>query len=113
MTDRQKVLILGGTADGRKLASLCVHAFGPEVDIISSLAGRTRTARALEGTTRVGGFGGALGLAEYLVAENITALVDATHPSPRPYPATRRRLHKGSTFLSLRSLVPAGGCPTG
>lgn len=45
-----------------------------------SYAGRTEAPRAQAIPTRVGGFGGAEGLAEYLRREGVTHLVDATHP---------------------------------
>lgn len=48
--------------------------------MVSSLAGRVRNPRLPDGPIRVGGFGGAEGLAAYLKAEGITAVVDATHP---------------------------------
>ncbi len=67
-----KVLILGGTAGGRALA----RALGAEA--VLSLAGVT--AAPLSAPDRVGGFGGAAGLADYLEMENFDALIDATHP---------------------------------
>ncbi|WP_448192383.1 cobalt-precorrin-6A reductase [Azospirillum sp. sgz301742] len=70
-----RVLILGGTTEAAGLAR-ALNGF----EVITSLAGRTRTPAALPGRVRVGGFGGAQGLAEYLEAEGIEALVDATHP---------------------------------
>ena len=45
-----------------------------------SYAGRTAEPVSQPLPTRVGGFGGAEGLAAYLEAENITHVVDATHP---------------------------------
>lgn len=45
-----------------------------------SLAGRTASPVAHPVPIRVGGFGGAEGLADYLVAERVDALIDATHP---------------------------------
>ncbi len=52
----------------------------PQLDVTLSLAGRT-IAPARQGVpVRVGGFGGAAGLADYLVNERIDALIDATHP---------------------------------
>jgi len=45
-----------------------------------SLAGRTRSPVAHAVPIRVGGFGGAEGLADYLRAECVDALIDATHP---------------------------------
>ena len=50
------------------------------LEITLSLAGRTATPAAQPVPVRVGGFGGADGLAKYLVAERIDALIDATHP---------------------------------
>lgn len=71
------VLILGGTAEARALATeLCVRG----VPIASSLAGRVSRPRLPDGPVRIGGFGGPVGLARFLVAESITAVVDATHP---------------------------------
>ncbi|PRD45381.1 cobalt-precorrin-6A reductase [Phyllobacterium phragmitis] len=47
---------------------------------ITSLAGRTRNPANLDGDVRSGGFGGAEGLARYIEAEDVTLVVDATHP---------------------------------
>lgn len=73
-----RLLILGGTTEGRALAAACAAA--PGLEVISSLAGRTSNPLIPAGRLRVGGFGGAEGLAAYLRAEAITAVVDATHP---------------------------------
>jgi len=51
-----------------------------DLDITLSLAGRTMSPAALPVPVRSGGFGGAAGLADYLVRERIGALIDATHP---------------------------------
>ena len=72
-----RILILGGTGEARDLAADLV-AVG--VDVLSSLAGRVRQPRLPDGPVRVGGFGGAEGLAAFLRAEGITGVVDATHP---------------------------------
>jgi len=72
-----RILILGGTGEARDLAAELVAA---GVDVLSSLAGRVRQPRLPDGPVRVGGFGGAEGLAAFLRAEGITAVVDATHP---------------------------------
>jgi precorrin-6A/cobalt-precorrin-6A reductase len=72
-----RILILGGTGEARELAAELVAA---GVDVLSSLAGRVQRPRLPDGPVRVGGFGGADGLAAFLHAENITAVVDATHP---------------------------------
>ncbi|MEQ9555173.1 MAG: cobalt-precorrin-6A reductase [Rhodospirillales bacterium] len=73
------LLILGGTADARALAA-AVRARWPDMRIITSLAGRTAAPRLPEGEIVTGGFGGAVGLADYLRAESVDALIDATHP---------------------------------
>jgi precorrin-6A/cobalt-precorrin-6A reductase len=74
-----RVLILGGTGEARQLASVLAEAH-PELDVVSSLAGRVRTPALPVGEVRVGGFGGAGGLAGYLRAERVAAVIDATHP---------------------------------
>ena len=74
---RVKTLILGGTNEGRDLAELLVTD-GHEV--ITSLAGRVRRPARIAGEVRVGGFGGANGLAAWLVGNGIDRVVDATHP---------------------------------
>jgi precorrin-6A/cobalt-precorrin-6A reductase len=48
--------------------------------VLSSLAGRVGQPRLPEGPVRIGGFGGADGLAAFLREEGITGVVDATHP---------------------------------
>jgi precorrin-6A/cobalt-precorrin-6A reductase len=48
--------------------------------VISSLAGRVARPRLPEGEVRVGGFGGSDGLADWLAAHAIDAVIDATHP---------------------------------
>lgn len=50
------------------------------IPAVFSYAGRTHAPRAQPIPTRVGGFGGAAGLARYMQAEHITHLIDATHP---------------------------------
>jgi precorrin-6A/cobalt-precorrin-6A reductase len=74
----KRLLILGGTGDAVKLASLAMSI--PGLEVITSLAGRTISPKALLGKVRIGGFGGESGLVEYLQVENIDLLIDATHP---------------------------------
>jgi precorrin-6A/cobalt-precorrin-6A reductase len=72
-----RVLLLGGTTEasqiGRALAAAGVTG-------VYSYAGRTATPVAQPLPTRVGGFGGVDGLADYLRHEQITHVIDATHP---------------------------------
>jgi precorrin-6A/cobalt-precorrin-6A reductase len=72
------VLVLGGTSEARALAARL--AGQPGVRVISSLAGRVRDPAIPAGEVRVGGFGGAAGLADWTRAEGVDAVVDATHP---------------------------------
>jgi precorrin-6A/cobalt-precorrin-6A reductase len=73
-----KALILGGTTEARQLAERLAPRAG--LDVTLSLAGRTASPVAHPVPIRVGGFGGAEGLADYLVAERVDVLIDATHP---------------------------------
>ena len=73
----EKILILGGT---REAAELARQLFGQGLDVTTSLAGRTKEPVPVEGSLRIGGFGGAEGLAAYLREEGVTRVIDATHP---------------------------------
>jgi precorrin-6A/cobalt-precorrin-6A reductase len=73
-----RILILGGTTEASALASLVADK--PEFSPLLSLAGRTSDPRPLPIPTRISGFGGVEGLAQYLLDEGIEAVVDATHP---------------------------------
>jgi precorrin-6A/cobalt-precorrin-6A reductase len=73
-----RILILGGTAEARQLAGRL--AGRADLDITLSLAGRTATPAAQPVPVRIGGFGGAKGLANYLASARIDVLIDATHP---------------------------------
>lgn len=72
------ILVLGGTTEARQLAADL--AGRPDTRVTTSLAGRVARPGALEGEVRIGGFGGAEGLAEWLRAQRVDAVVDATHP---------------------------------
>ena len=74
----QRILILGGTAEARRLAErLAARA---DLAVTLSLAGRTASPAAQPVPVRIGGFGGAQGLADYLSVERMNLLIDATHP---------------------------------
>ncbi len=75
-----RLLILGGTTEGRGLARQAIERFGGRVDVLSSLAGVVDDPVLPPGRVRVGGFGGVEGLSRFLRDERIDALVDATHP---------------------------------
>ena len=78
-----RLLILGGTGEARDLAQRIGAAFGPSVDLVYSLAGRTAAPLLPTEKTRRGGFGGPAGLAEYLSVNDCHAVIDATHPFAR------------------------------
>ena len=71
------ILVLGGTAEARELATL-LEAAG--VRFMSSLAGRVARPRLPVGAVHMGGFGGVSGLRSFLLENRVTAVVDATHP---------------------------------
>ncbi len=71
------VLLLGGTSDASALAQALCRAGVPA---IFSYAGATRAPLAQPLPTRCGGFGGVQGLVDFLRAQAITQVVDATHP---------------------------------
>lgn len=77
---RQKILILGGTAEARLLAAQLIEEGH---SVTTSLAGRTVDPVLPAGEVRIGGFGGADGLAAYLRDEQFDRMIDATHPFAR------------------------------
>ncbi|MGP3634828.1 cobalt-precorrin-6A reductase [Streptomyces sp. 24-1644] len=74
------VLVLGGTTEARRLAGALVDTLPAGTRVTSSLAGRVARPALPPGEVRIGGFGGAAGLAEWLRAHRVDALIDATHP---------------------------------
>ena len=72
----KKILVLGGTTEARQLAGKLTA----RADVTLSLAGRTENPVQQGVPVRVGGFGGAEGLAAYLTDNRTDLLVDATHP---------------------------------
>lgn len=71
-----RILLLGGTSEARALAAR-LH---PDIEVISSLAGRVPDPALPVGEVRVGGFGGIDGLRRWVRDEQVDAVVDATHP---------------------------------
>jgi precorrin-6A/cobalt-precorrin-6A reductase len=98
----RRVLILGGTAEARALAG----ELAPRADlaVTLSLAGRTASPVTQPVPVRVGGFGGPEGLAEYLLSEGISALIDATHPYAATISANAAQAaaQTNTPFLALR-----------
>lgn len=76
----------------------------PELDVTLSLAGRTENPVRQPVPVRVGGFGGAEGLARHLVEQRIDLLIDATHPYAAQISANAARASQqaGVAILALR-----------
>jgi precorrin-6A/cobalt-precorrin-6A reductase len=72
-----RALILGGTGDANQLAAQIARA---KIDAIYSYAGRTQIPLGHDVPTRIGGFGGVRGLADFIREARITHVIDATHP---------------------------------
>lgn len=70
----KRILLLGGVTEALAIA----RTLGPEH--IYSLAGVGRVPTDLSCQVRVGGYGGAEGLAQFIRDEQITLVLDATHP---------------------------------
>jgi precorrin-6A/cobalt-precorrin-6A reductase len=72
-----RILILGGTTEASELANAIAKA---GLDAVFSYAGRTDAPKAQPLPIRIGGFGGVPGLLTFLAANNISRVIDATHP---------------------------------
>lgn len=70
----KRILLLGGVTEALAIA----RTLGPEH--IYSLAGVGRVPTDLTCQVRVGGYGGAEGLAQFIRDEGIELVLDATHP---------------------------------
>jgi precorrin-6A/cobalt-precorrin-6A reductase len=97
----RRVLILGGTGEARRLAESLV---ADDVEVVSSLAGRVADPVLPPGEVRIGGFGGAAGLAAWLQATSVAAVVDATHPFAAAMTASAAGAarHTGTPLLRLQ-----------
>jgi precorrin-6A/cobalt-precorrin-6A reductase len=73
-----RLLLLAGTAEARALAGRLAAA--PGLAVTASLAGATAEPARYPVAVRVGGFGGAGALAEWLAETGVGAVIDATHP---------------------------------
>lgn len=101
------LLILGGTEEARRLAAAAVARFGGALAVTTSLAGRTQSPAAIAGAVRRGGFGGADGLIDYLRAEKIDCVIDATHPFAGQISAAARAACDAANLPLLTLTRPA------
>jgi len=99
------VLVLGGTAEARALAARLDGR--PGLRVVSSLAGRVSRPVLPAGEVRVGGFGGAAGLAAWTRAEGVRAVVDATHPFAQTISANAAQACARAGVPLLRLARPA------
>jgi len=99
-----RVLLLAGTSEARVLAGRLWDM--PGLKVIASLAGLTDAPRLPAAETRIGGFGGADGLARYLANHRIRALIDATHPFARRMPWNAKAACEATGVPRLRLLRP-------
>lgn len=90
---------MGGTTEASQLA----RTFAVQgVEAVFSYAGRTNDPIAQPLPTRIGGFGGVAGLCDYIRAERISHIIDATHPFAA-------RMSRNAIEASLATGVPLLG----
>lgn len=111
MTRQKRLLILGGTGDATELAARAAEI--PGVEVITSLAGRTRQPSISSENTHTGGFGGAAGLTDYLHKQQIDLLIDATHPFAAQISLNAATAAKDCSIPRLMLIRPAWKCGTG
>jgi precorrin-6A/cobalt-precorrin-6A reductase len=87
-----------------ELAAACTNL--PWLEVISSLAGRTRAPGLPPGEVRIGGFGGAGGLARFLAERHIDRVIDATHPFAARIGANAEQACREAGVPRLRLLRP-------
>lgn len=99
------ILVLGGTAEAVEIAGQMAR--DPGVQVIYSLAGRTRKPVLPNCHLHTGGFGGIDGLVEFLSDKRVAALIDATHPFARQMPANARAAAASAGVPLFKFLRPA------
>ncbi|MBN3807401.1 cobalt-precorrin-6A reductase, partial [Paraburkholderia sp. Ac-20336] len=102
-----RVLLLGGTGDALKIA----RRLGPTH--VYSLAGLGKVPDDLQCAVRVGGFGGADGLARYLESERIGLVIDATHPYAAQISANAAQASRAAHVPCCALRRPAWQPPSG
>jgi len=93
-----KVLVVGGTADGRKLAT---ELFELGFDVIYSIAGIVRKA-TVPCAVISGGFTQFGGLDKYIIDNQITHIVDATHPFAEKMSNTIAQVSENLSIIAIR-----------
>lgn len=111
MAEPKRLLILGGTGEAADLAEQAVARFSSRLEVIYSLAGRVQPGRSMSARVRVGGFGGGQGLADFLKAEAIDLVIDATHPFAATISANAHDACLDTRTLRLTLTRPAWELP--
>lgn len=99
------ILILGGTADGRKLTTL-LHEQQPNLNLIYSVAGLVRKPQ-VPATVISGGFSQFGGMPAYCKQQHIDAIIDVTHPYAINIGASARQTAHDLQLGHWRFLRPA------
>lgn len=93
-----RILMLGGTGEARALSQSLADT--GRYDVLLSLAGRTDKPSPQPVPVRIGGFGGAEGLAAFLQEGWFDLIIDATHPFAA-------RISRNAGAASAASGIPA------
>lgn len=78
MAKKRKILLIGGTEEAIQLNHML--AGRADVELVTSLAGRTRHPAPLAGEILTGGFGGVEGCEKFIADRQIDLVIDASHP---------------------------------
>ncbi len=78
MAKMLKILLLGGSSEGAELNTILASC--DQTDVITSLAGATKSPNKMAGEVITGGFGGVNGLSNFIKSHDISMIIDATHP---------------------------------
>lgn len=103
-TSANHLLLLAGSGESRALAQALAQRADPEVT--ASLLYPSRTHGPLPVPTRLGRFGGEPGLARFLQNEQITGVLDATHPFANQISARAARVCAGLNVPYVLVLRP-------
>lgn len=101
----QHLLLLAGSGEARDVATALADA--PGWRVTASLLFPERTTGPLPVQTRLGRFGGEDGLARFLTAERVDAVLDATHPFARHISSQAARVCARLALPCAQLLRPA------
>ena len=105
MSDMKKILLIGGT---KEAVTLNRELFArPDIDLVTSLAGRTAQPATLKGHVVTGGFGGTAGLADFIDRSRVDLIIDASHPYAEQITRTAITVCRAKGIPCLRYLRPA------